>query len=96
MADHIYTDAMRRHFGIPSAPQTQELDAIGRLCDEVDRLRAEVAQLDAICRWNREHVTTVVDEEFGFRVGGMGCEHPSLTGDRCDACGWTEEWEADL
>ena len=47
MADHIYTDAMRRHFGIPSAPQTQELDAIGRLCDEVDRLRAENAALAA-------------------------------------------------
>ena len=49
---------------------------------------AEVAQLDAICRWNREHVATVVDEEFGLRIGGMACEHPSLTGDRCDACGW--------
>lgn len=66
------------------------------LCDEVDQLRREVAQLDAISRSNREHVTTVVDEEFGFRVGGMGCEHPSLTGDRCDACGWTEEWEPGL
>ena len=44
MADHIDTDAMRRHFGIPSAPQTQELDAIGRLCAEVDRLRDLLAK----------------------------------------------------
>ena len=61
---------------------------IAQALDETQRLRAEVAQLDAICRWNREHVATVVDEEFGLRIGGMACEHPSLTGDRCDACGW--------
>lgn len=63
--------------------------------EALDRLRDENAQLDAICRWNREHVATVVDEEFGLRVGGMACEHPCLTGDRCDACGWTQAWEAD-
>lgn len=57
---------------------------------EVDRLRAEVAQLDAICRWNRGRVASEYDEEFGMWVGGLDCEHPSLTGDRCDACGWKQ------
>ena len=65
------------------------------LVAEVRDLRVEVAQLDAICRWNALRLDTYRDPESGFRVGGLGCEHPSLTGDRCDACGWTEAWEAD-
>lgn len=66
------------------------------LLPEVERLRAEVAQLDAVCRWNREHVATVVDEEFGLRIGGKACEHPSLTGGRCDVCGWTAAWDEEV
>lgn len=65
------------------------------LVAEVRRLRAEVAQLDAICWALNERTPTTVDAEFGFRVGGRACEHPSLTGGRCDACGWTEAWQAD-
>jgi hypothetical protein len=42
VADPIDTDAVRAHFSIPHAPQTQELDTIGRLCHEVDRLRADL------------------------------------------------------
>lgn len=61
----------------------------------LDELRAEVARLDAICWTLNQHTPTVVDAEFGFRLFGRACEHPSLTGDRCDACGWTEAWEAD-
>lgn len=64
------------------------------LVAEVRRLRAENARLDAICWALNQHTPTVVDEEFGFRLFGRACEHPSLTGDRCDACGWTDAWEA--
>lgn len=65
------------------------------LVAEVRRLRAENARLDAILWALNEHTPTIVDDEFGFRLLGRGCEHPSLTGDRCDACGWTQAWEAD-
>ena len=54
---------------------------------ERDALRAEVAHLDAVCAAMRAQVPTVVDDEFGLRIGGPDCEHPSLTGRRCDACG---------
>lgn len=64
------------------------------LVAEVRRLRAENARLDAILWALNEHTPTIVDDEFGFRLLGRGCEHPSLTGDRCDACGWTQAWEA--
>lgn len=63
--------------------------------DEVHRLRAENARLDAICWVLNQHTPTVVDAEFGFRLFGRACEHPSRTGDRCDACGWTPAWESD-
>lgn len=63
---------------------------IDQLTAERDALRAEVAQLDAICAHMRSTALAEYDEEFGFYVGGPGCEHPSLTGDRCDACGWKQ------
>lgn len=63
-------------------------DHLAQVESERDALRAEVAQLDAVCRWNRSQMATIVDDEFGVRIGGPDCEHPTLTGDRCDACGW--------
>lgn len=75
---------------VPDPGRTILLDLVA----DNKRLRAEVAHLDAICWALNERTTTVVDAEFGFRVGGRACEHPSLTGDRCDACGWTAAWEA--
>lgn len=79
-----YSDAIRSAF-LPSS--VAEVD---RLRAENAKLAAEVAQLDAICRWNRERMPTRIDDEFGIPIGGRGCEHPSLTGDRCDACGWKD------
>ncbi len=63
-------------------------DHLAKVEAERDALRREVSQLDAICAHMRANTPTVVDDEFGFAVGGPDCEHPSLTGDRCDACGW--------
>lgn len=70
-------------------------DLADRLIDEVDRLRAEVAQLDAICAAQRAQYQPPIDEEFGVWVGGLLCEHPSVTGDRCDACGEKREAHRD-
>lgn len=70
------------------------VDKRDALVAEVRRLRADNARLDAICWVLNQHTPTVVDAEFGFRLFGRACEHPSRTGDRCDACGWTEAWEA--
>ena len=64
---------------------------IAQALDETQQLRAEVAQLDAICAHMRFTALAEYDEEFSFYVGGPDCEHPSLTGDRCDACGWKQD-----
>lgn len=58
---------------------------------ERDALRAEVALLDAICAHQRSQYQPPIDDEFGLWAGGPLCEHPSLTGDRCDACGWKQD-----
>ena len=73
---------------------TSAQGVIDDLIAEVRRLRADVARLDAICWTLNQHTPTVVDAESGFRLFGPACEHPSRTGGRCDACGWTKAWEA--
>jgi len=62
------------------------------LCDEVDRLRAEVAVLEQVCRDQRERVPAKTrDPESGIYIGGPSCEHPNVAydGDRCRWCGAT-------
>lgn len=65
------------------------------LIAEIRSLRAEITQLDRICAHQRHQYQPPMDEEFGCWVGGSLCEHPSVTGDRCDACGWKREAHRD-
>lgn len=69
----VDTDAIRSHFGIPHAPQTQELDAIDRLCGEVDRLRVAVEVADKVWRCQRCNGAQPDPPAFcGWANNGMG------------------------
>ena len=63
-----------------------EADALWLRAMGLDALGCPVVDLPAVNRQALTKVAWPVDDEFG--IGGPDCEHPSLTGDRCDACGW--------
>jgi hypothetical protein len=90
VADPIDIDAVRVRYsdGWPLPDRVLML----ALCDEVDRLRAEVAVLEQVCRDQRERVPAKTrDPESGIYIGGPSCEHPNVAydGDRCRWCGAT-------
>jgi hypothetical protein len=91
-SDPIDTDAIRSMIGDRSDNLYDAEIQRYALCDEVDRLRAEVAVLEQVCRDQRERVPAKTrDPESGIYIGGPSCEHPNVAydGDRCRWCGAT-------